>query len=290
MHNKKSLIIALIGEPNSGKSTLLNALIGEKVSIVTHKVQTTRFNIKGILNEGDTQLVFIDTPGLFDAKRPLEKAIFRNAINSFEEADIICLMFDINKLKNASYRNVLNFTKNIKKPLFAIINKIDLIPKEELLPTIQMLADEKIFSEIIPLSALKKTGLERVTKFFVSQAKPGPWYYEEDEITDQSVKSICEEITREQTFIQLHQEIPYSLKVETEKWEETEDSVSIYQAIFVVKDSQKVIALGKNGSKIKDIGKRARFEMGKLLGKKVHLFLYIKVRENWIERDFNKYI
>lgn len=288
--NKKSLVIALIGEPNAGKSTLLNALVGEKISIVTHKVQTTRHNIRGVVNEGDTQLVFIDTPGLFDAKRTLERAIVKAATNSFEEADIVCLMFDINRLKGDAYKEVLNFVKNTKKPLFAIINKIDLLPKDELLPLIQKLADENIFQEIIPLSALKATGVARITQFFVSQATPGPWYYEEDEITDQSMKNICEEITREQAFILLHEEIPYSLKVETEIWQEAITSVTIHQALFVVKNSQKVIALGKGGSKIKEIGKRARHEMGKLLGKKVHLFLYIKVREDWIERDFSKYV
>ncbi len=290
MSNQKSLVIALIGEPNAGKSTLLNALVGEKISIVTHKVQTTRHKIRGIINEGDTQLVFIDTPGLFNAKRTLERAIVKAATTSFEEADIVCLMFDVNRLKGDAYKEVLNFVRHIHKPLFAIINKIDLLPKDEILPLIQKLADENIFKEIIPLSALKSSGVDRITKFFVSQAKEGPWHYLEDEITDQPIRNICEEITREQAFIQLHQEIPYSLKVETELWEETDTSVTIHQAIFVVKETQKTIALGKGGSKIKEIGKRARLEIGKLLGKKVHLFLYIKVREDWIERDFSRYV
>jgi GTP-binding protein Era len=290
MKDQKNLVIALIGEPNAGKSTLLNALVGEKISIVTHKVQTTRYNIRGIVNEGDTQLIFIDTPGLFSAKRTLERAIVKAATTSFDEADIVCLMFDVNKLNSDAYKDVLPFVQNTKKPLFAIINKIDLISKEEILPLIKKLADENIFKEIIPLSALKSSGIEHITEFFLSQAKEGPWHYLEDEVTDQPIRNICEEITREQAFILLHQEIPYSLKVETEIWKETEATVTIHQAIFVMKETQKTIALGRGGSKIKEIGKRARLEISKLLGKKVNLFLYIKVREDWIEKDFSKHV
>ena len=290
MNNQKSITIALIGEPNAGKSTLINALVGQKISIVTHKVQTTRHKIRGVVNEGDTQLVFIDTPGLFMPKRTLEKAIVRAATSSFEEADIVCMLFDINRLISNHHKDALEFIKNVKKPLFAIINKIDLVDKDKLLPLIKSLADECIFQEIIPLSAIKNSGIKRITNFFLSQATEGPWQFIDEEITDQSVRSICEEITREQAFIQLHQELPYSLKVETEKWEEGELTLSIHQTIFVTKDSQKIIALGKGGAKIKEIGRRARMEIAKLIGKRISLYLYIKVREDWIERDFSKYV
>ncbi|MDF3047175.1 MAG: GTP-binding protein Era [Candidatus Midichloriaceae bacterium] len=290
VNNQKSLTVALIGEPNAGKSTLLNALVGEKVSIVTHKVQTTRHNIKGVVTEGETQIIFIDTPGLFDAKRTLEKAIVKSAKTSFEEADIVCLMFDVNKLKADLHKDILSFVKSTRKPLFAIINKTDLVTKDEILPLIQKLSDENIFQEIIPISAMNESHVERIKDFLKSHAQPGPWHYEDGEITDQSIRNICEEITREQAFILLHQEIPYSLKVETEMWEEEGELVTIHQALFVVKESQKAIALGKGGIKIKEIGKRARYHIGKLLDKKVRLFLYIKVREDWIERDFGSHV
>lgn len=289
-NTQKSLTIALIGEPNAGKSTLLNALVGEKISIVTHKVQTTRHNIRGIINHENTQLVFIDTPGLFDAKRALEKAIVKSAVSAFDEADIVCLMFDINKLKGNVYKDVFAFIKKINRPIYAIINKVDLVAKDTLLPIMENLYAEGIFKEVIPLSALKSLGVPKFIEFLTKQALERPWEYEEDEMTDQPVRTICEEITREQAFILLHEEIPYSLKVETEKWEEDEDSVSIHQAIFVMKESQKAMVLGKGGIKVKEIGQRARFQMADLLGKRVSLYLYIKVRENWIEKDFSKYV
>lgn len=287
LDNQKTITIALIGEPNAGKSTLLNSIVGEKISIVTHKVQTTRHNIRGIINNGDTQLVFIDTPGLFDAKRTLEKAIVKSATSAFDEADIVCLMFDINKLKGNVYKEVFDFIKQIKKPIYAVINKIDLVAKDELLPIMQSLHEEGIFEEIIPLSALKALGVQKFIDFLSSKAPKRIWGYQEDEMTDQTIRSICEEITREQAFILLHEEIPYSLKVETEKWEEDDKLVKIYQAVFVMKESQKAIALGKGGTKIKEIGQRARHQMSHLIGKKVSLYLYIKVRENWIEKDFS---
>lgn len=288
MSNQKSLNIALIGEPNAGKSTLINSFVGQKISIVSHKVQTTRHKIKGVVNIDDTQLVFIDTPGLFVPSHTLEKTIVKNAISAFDEADIICMVFDANRISNNYYQSVLEFIKNVKIPIYALINKIDLINEDELLPLIKKLDEEGLFAEIIPISAIKVKDVNRVTKFLLSKAILGPWQFIDDEITDQTIRSMCEEITREQVFLHLHQELPYSIKVETEKWEEGSLMVSIYQVIYVMKNSQKIIVLGKNGTKIKEIGKRSRQEISKLIDKKINLYLYVKIKEDWIERDFNE--
>jgi len=255
----KSLIIAIIGQPNAGKSSLLNRIIGEKIAIVTHKVQTTRFNIKGIYNHEKTQLVFIDTPGIFDPKETLEKAIVKNALNALYEADLICLLIDGNRFIQSDIDEaVLKHLKSIKKPIYAVINKIDLLPrKQDILPLINKLTEYNLFKEYFPLSALNGEGVEHFIKFLLVQALDKPWLYIDDEITDQPLRNLCEEITREQAFTLLHQEIPYSLKIETEKWEETENEVRIYQAIFALKNTQKSIILGKAGSKIKEIGRQS---------------------------------
>ncbi|MCE2993249.1 MAG: GTPase Era [Candidatus Jidaibacter sp.] len=288
-YETKLLSVAIVGEPNAGKSTLLNTLIGENISIVTHKVQTTRENIRGICTLDKTQIVFIDTPGIFSASRVLEKAIVSNALSAFDDADIICLIIDVHKLKGKTYLDIIQKLKGTKRPVYAIINKVDMVAKETLLPMIGELSELGVFEEIFPISALKDIGVDHFKKFLMSKAVPSDWMFAEDEITDKPIRFIAEEITREQAFFLLHAELPYSLKVETEKWEETEDSVKIYQCIFVNKQSQKVIALGTKGSKIKAIGQRSRKKISELLGKPVHLFLYIKVREDWIEREFSEH-
>lgn len=286
MNEQKSLTVAIIGEPNAGKSTLVNQLVGMEISIVTHKVQTTRENIKGILTEGDTQIVFLDTPGIFEPDRTLEKAIVANALSSLKEADVICMMIDLKGMQSGSYLTLIEKVKSLKKPIYAIINKIDLVAKENILPLINELSEKNFFVEIFPISALKNKGIEHFKKFLMKEAKPGAWHFVEDEATDRNVRTIAEDITRKHAYLHLHKELPYSLKVETEKWEEFETSVKIYQCIYLLKQSQKAIALGTNGAKLKDIGIRARHDIAKLLGKKVHLFLYVKVRENWIEKEF----
>lgn len=282
----KLLTVAIIGEPNAGKSTLLNTLIGEEISIVTHKVQTTRENIRGICNIDKTQIVFIDTPGIFNATRTLEKAIVGNALGALDETDLVCVIIDLNKLKSKGYLNIIERIKKSKKPIYALINKVDLIEKTKLLPMIAELSQTGLFEEIFPISALKNQGVPHFKEFLISKAIPSPWIFEEDEITDKPMRFIAEEVTREQAFILLHEELPYSLKVETEKWEETLSAVKIYQCILLNKQSQKIIALGTHGNKIKEIGERSRKKIALLLGKTVHLFLYIKVREDWIEREF----
>lgn len=288
-HETKLLSVAIVGEPNAGKSTLLNTLIGENISIVTHKVQTTRENIRGICTIDKTQIVFIDTPGIFTASRTLEKAIVSNALASFDDADIICLIIDVNKLKGKTYIEIIEKLKGTRRPIYAIINKVDMVAKETLLPMMQELAELGVFQEIFPISALKDVGVEHFKNFLMSKAAPSDWMFDGDEITDKPIRFIAEEITREQAFFLLHAELPYSLKVETEKWEETDEEIKIYQCIFVNKQSQKIIALGTKGSKIKAIGQRSRKKISELLGKPVHLFLYIKVREDWIDREFSEH-
>ncbi len=287
--NKKCLTVALVGESNAGKSTLLNELIGHKVSIVTHKVQTTRYNIRGVTNIDDTQLIFIDTPGIFDPSGILEKAIVNQAVGAFDEADIICVVFDSRRIQHPVLNIIKKYAEQSGKKCYAIVNKVDLVEKEKLLPRLQEIYDLGIFTEVFPISALKAYGTKHFLEFLLKQAPESPWHFIEDEMTDQPVRKIAEEVTREQAYLLLHEELPYSLKVETELWEDQEDgSIKIYHAIFINKATQKPIVLGKGGIKIKEIGQRARKEISKILGKKIHLFLHVKVREDWIEKDFGK--
>ncbi len=285
--SKRNLTVSLVGEPNAGKSSLLNSIIGEKVSIVTHKIQTTRFNIRGIFTKDNTQIVFVDTPGIFQPERRLEKAIVRNALNSFEQADIICLILDVRNYNPDNLLQLRSYLTKSNKTCYAIINKIDLIQKVKLLEIIKELNSTKLFQELFMVSATKGDGIQNLVNFLMKQAKPGLWIYDEDQLTDQSARSVAEELTREQAFFLLHEELPYSLKVETDKWEDCQDgSIKIYQTVYVLKEQQKAIVLGASGSKIKEIGRRSREEIANLLNKKVHLFLHVKVREEWIDRDY----
>lgn len=283
----KCSVIALVGQPNVGKSTLLNAIVGQKISITTHKAQTTRYNIRGAANLGDAQLVFIDTPGLFDPKKTLEKAIVKEAINSFDECDAICLIIDSVKIDEFLPDQLKTYLSKNKKKCFAILNKVDLIKnRDSLLPIIKQVYDTGLFEEVFPISASKGLGVDKFMQYFANKAEEGPWMFLNEEFTDTPVRKIAQEITREKAFILMHEEIPYSLKVETETWQEMEDgSVKIYQAIFVNKEAHKSMILGKAGGKIKEIGTRARRDISRLLGQKVHLYLHVKVREDWMEKD-----
>lgn len=288
--NTKCSVIALVGDPNVGKSTLLNKFIGQKISITTHKVQTTRVNIKGITNVGNTQLIFIDTPGIFNADKKLERSIVAEAMSGLESAEKICVIFDVYNLESNAFDKIKDKLKvKGKENCIAIINKIDLIKnRDDLLPKLKEIFDSGYFSEVFPISAVKEKGTEEFLSFVAQNSPDGEWLYGADEITDKSVKEIAEEITREKAFILLHKELPYSLKVETEKWEEDSDGiVSIYQAIFVTKESQKNIVVGEKGSKIKEIGTRARKSISLMLDQKVRLFLFVKVREKWIDKDYS---
>ncbi len=291
---QKSLFISIIGEPNAGKSTLLNSIIGQKISIVTHKVQTTRENIKGILNINDTQLVFIDTPGVFDPKKPLEKFIVKNAFKGLEEGSVTALIIDGKRgLSPFIKEKILHNPALLKnRKLVVLINKVDEVSQEQLFRLTGQLDEMGVFSEIFAISALKNLGVDKFLQHLVSIAKKNPWLYDAEALTDISVRSIAEDITREKVFLHLHRELPYSIKVETDKWEDGEDDdvTVIYQSIFVLKQSQKSIVLGKGGQKIKTIGMQARYEIEQLLEKRVKLYLHVKVREDWIERDFKEFL
>lgn len=278
--------IALIGAPNVGKSTLANFLVGQKISIVSPKVQTTRNTIKAIMVEDNTQIVFLDTPGVFIPKttRPLERAIVRGAWQAIKEADFVCLLIDANKGLGVANEKILEDLEFHKIKPIIVINKIDSIAKENALSIIASLV-EKGFEKIFLISATTGDGISDLKKYLISIAKEGSWQFNDDEVTDAPMKFIASEITREKLFLKLNQDLPYSLYVKTDSWEDLKNGqVKIHQTIFVLKESQKMIVLGKGGSMIKQIGEEARKEISAMLGTKVHLFLFVKVEENWINK------
>ncbi len=326
----KIATIALVGQPNVGKSTLINTIIGYKLAIVTPKVQTTRRNLKGVLNSDNTQLVFIDTPGLFEAREDhkLENLIVKNAWKGIKQSDCIAFIFDaIKSFKDPEYKkveseiisNIKDFlvkyekgsksTSNNSKRLIAIVNKIDLLDKtydkklnqipksyENILDNKESANEEKlleinnyieslgIFEKIFHLSATDGLGIDSLIDFLNTSATPGKWLFEDEVYTDSTEREILEELTREQLYLHLHDELPYSLKVETDSWTEQEDgSAIVHQSIYVIKNSQKAILLGKGGSMIKEVGIKTRKMAEEALERKVHLFLYVKVREDWIK-------
>ena len=280
---KRSGFVSIVGAPNAGKSTLLNTLIGQKLSIVTHKVQTTRTSVKGILIENHSQIIFIDTPGIFQANKNLEVAIVSAAMNGIKDADVVLFIVDCTKGLNNEILFVIEKLKNVKIPVILAINKIDLINKEKLLFLIDLYKDKISFKEIFMISAVKKNGIEPLTKWLSLNIPISEWLFPEDQLTDIPVKQLASEFTREVIFKYIHQEIPYSLSVENETWEEKKDrSIKIDQIIFVETENQRKILLGRSGAKIKEISIQARNEIGKFLGVKVHLFLFIKVRKNWL--------
>lgn len=285
---QKSAFIAIIGEPNAGKSTLLNQIAGQKVSIVTHKVQTTRENVKAIFTNSktQTQLVFTDTPGLFAAERKLEQYIVSNAFKSFHENDVIAVLIDARFGVSEFMERLLKTNKELQKAeaIIAIINKVDLVTPAEIYTHIDRLKEFGIFKDFFAISALKGHRVAELVQYLEGYAQTMPWIYDEEQPTDSPMRKIAEEITREKVFLNLHRELPYSMMVETERWEETEDEIILFQAIYVLKESQKKIVLGKGGSKIKTIGQQARYEIKQMAGKRVHLELFVKVRDNWIDK------
>lgn len=282
---KSCSFIALIGAPNAGKSTLLNQLIGSKVSIVSPKIQTTRNVVTGICMEGNAQLVFFDTPGIFTPhpSRTLEKAMVSAAWGQLEDADLLCLLVDASRAVSDETKSIISTLKERKKQAILILNKIDLVEKPKLLELAQKFHEEGVFTDIFMASATTGDGVKDLRKFFAGKATPGPWMYPEDQISTAPQRFIAAEITREKLFLHLQQELPYNLTVVTEKFEERKNDIKLYQAIFVTRDNHKKIILGKGGSLIKRIGEEARKELGKVLGRKVHLFLFVKVREDWVE-------
>ncbi|MEZ2332742.1 GTPase Era [Mesorhizobium sp. RCC_202] len=274
--------VALIGAPNAGKSTLINQLVGAKVSIVTHKVQTTRAIVRGIATHERAQIVFVDTPGIFKPKRRLDTAMVTTAWGGAKDADVVVLLIDAERGIRGDADAILDRLKDVRQPMLLVLNKVDRVKPETLL-ALAATANERVpFKRTFMVSALTGSGCKDLLDYLAETLPAGPWYYPEDQISDLPMRQLAAEITREKLYLRLHQELPYSSHIETEKWEEKKDgSVRIEQVIYVERDSQKKIVLGHKGETIRAIGQAARMEIAGILEQKVHLFLFVKVRENW---------
>jgi GTP-binding protein Era len=277
--------IALIGAPNVGKSTLINALVGTKVAIVSHKVQTTRALLRGIATADGAQLVFIDTPGIFAPKRRLDRAMVTNAWSGAHDADIAAVLIDakrgLDEEADALFERLADVGPS-RKPRILLINKIDLVEKSALLGLVKAANARATFAATFMISALTGDGVADVKSWLAARAPAGPWHYPEDQITDAPLRQLAAELTREKLYLRLHQELPYQSTVETEVWKELKDgSTRIEQTIYVERESQRKIVLGKGGATIKAIGAEARREIADMLEAPVHLFLFVKVREHW---------
>lgn len=278
----RSGFVALIGATNAGKSTLLNKLVGAKVSIVSHKVQTTRAIVRGITIHKNAQIVFMDTPGIFKPRRRLDRAMVTTAWGGAKDADAIMMLIDSERGLKGDAETILEGLKHVEQPKMLVLNKIDQVSREDLLKLATAANEFVDFERTFMISALTGSGCDDVLDYLAMKLPEGPWYYPEDQISDLPMRQLAAEITREKLFLRLHQELPYSSHVETEKWEERKDgSVRIEQVIYVERDSQKKIALGKNGDAIKAISMASRKELSEILEQPVHLFLFVKVRENW---------
>ena len=278
----RSGFVALIGATNAGKSTLINRLVGAKVSIVTHKVQTTRALVRGIATHGQAQIVFVDTPGIFRPRRRLDQAMVTTAWGGAKDADVIMLLIDAERGIRGDAEAILESLKDVRQPKILVLNKIDRVKPEALLELTQRANELVPFERTFMVSALTGAGCDAILDYFAQSLPAGPWYYPEDQLSDLPMRQLAAEITREKLYLRLHQELPYSSHVETEKWEEKKDgSVRIEQVIYVERESQKKIVLGAGGETIRSIGQAARKDIGEILEQKVHLFLFVKVRENW---------
>ncbi|WP_062212068.1 GTPase Era [Aureimonas sp. AU12] len=278
----RSGFVAMLGAPNAGKSTLVNQLVGTKVSIVTHKVQTTRALVRGIAIKDRTQIVFVDTPGVFNPKRRLDRAMVKTAWGGAKDADIILPIVDADRGINDEVLAIMERLKDVKHPKVLLLNKVDQMRRDRLLAMTQEISTKGDFERIFMISALKGSGCDDLMAFLAQRLPEGPWYYPEDQISDLPLRQLAAEITREKLFLRLHQEIPYASTVETERWENRPDgSVRIEQTIYVERDSQKAIVLGHKGETVKAIGQAARKEITEAAEQTVHLFLFVKVRENW---------
>src|SRR5438105_6756243 len=276
--------IALIGAPNAGKSTLLNALVGSKVSIISHKVQTTRALIRGIAVEGQSQLIFVDTPGIFAPRRRLDRAMVTTAWSGAHDADIVAVLIDVKSGLNDDAEALLKKLKEVRQSKVLILNKVDLVEKARLLALAQTANDTARFAATFMISATKGDGVADVRQWLAKHVPAGPWHYPEDEVSDAPLRQLAAEVTREKLYLKLHQELPYQSTVETESWSERKDgSVRIEQTVYVERESQKAIVLGERGRMIKSIGAAARAELERLFERRVHLFLFVKVRERWSE-------
>jgi GTPase len=276
--------VTLIGAPNVGKSTLLNALVGTKVSIVSPKVQTTRTLVRGITIEGMAQIIFIDTPGIFAPRRRLDRAMVTTAWGGAEDADIVGVLVDAKRGVDEDTAALLRRVADVAHPKMLLINKVDLVEKSSLLPLVKRLNEQIAFRTTFMISALTHDGVDDVKKWLAAHIPEGPWHYPEDQISDAPLRSLAAEITREKLYLWLHQELPYQSTVETDQWKELKDgAVRIEQTIYVARESQRKIVLGKGGQTIKTIGAAARKEIAEIVDKPIHLFLFVKVREGWAD-------
>ncbi len=274
--------VALIGAPNAGKSTLLNALVGAKVSIVSRKVQTTRTQVRGIAMVDGTQIVFVDTPGIFQPKRRLDRAMVESAWGGASDADLVALLVDVRKADEPETLAILDRLKDVRQPKALILNKVDTIDKPLLIDIAAKLNERAGFDATFMIAALTGYGVRDMAAWLAKRMPKGPWLYPEDQISDAPLRFLASEITREKLFERLHDELPYRSTVETETWETRKDgSVKINQTIFVEREGQRKIVLGEGGATIKAIGSAARKEIAEAAETKVHLFLFVKVRENW---------
>ena len=282
--HQKCGLVAVVGAPNAGKSTLVNGLVGQKVAIVSPKAQTTRVRLMGVALEGDTQILLVDTPGIFEPKRRLDRAMVAAAWGGAEGADLIAMVVDA---KGGLGPKVLPIAEGLagrREKKFLILNKVDLADKARLLVHAETLNAKVGFAETFFVSATTGDGLPELKAALAAEMPVGPWHFPEDQVSDASERSLAAEVTREQLYLQLHAELPYDSAVETEQYKEREDgSVEIHQQILVARTTQRAIVLGKGGARIKEIGARARAELAMLMERKVHLYLHVKVKENWDE-------
>ena len=276
--------VALIGAPNAGKSTLLNQLVGSKVSIVTHKVQTTRALVRGIAMHGEAQIIFVDTPGIFSPRRRLEKAMVTTAWGGAGDADLVALLIDARKGMTEEAEAIIKRLADVRQPKILILNKVDVADRPKLLELAAVANAQLDFDQTFMVSALTGDGAGDLMDYIAEQMPEGPWLYPEDQISDLPMRWLAAEVTREKLMLRLHEELPYALTVETENWKDTRDGgVRIEQVVFVARESQRKIVLGKGGSAIKAVSMAARKDLAEMLERPVHLFLFVKVRENWVD-------
>jgi GTP-binding protein Era len=274
--------VALIGAPNVGKSTLVNALVGSKVTIVSRKVQTTRALIRGIVIEGNAQIILVDTPGIFAPRRRLDRAMVSTAWSGAHDADLVCVLLDAKAGIDEEAQAILAKLESVAHPKILVLNKVDLVQREKLLAMAQAANERMRFEHTFMISALSGDGVDDLRWTLAQMVPEGPFHYPEDQMSDAPMRHLAAEITREKIYSHLHQELPYQSTVETDSWTDRKDkSIRIEQTIYVERESQRKIVLGKGGATIKSIGAQARAELAEIMGVPVHLFLFVKVRENW---------
>jgi GTPase len=277
-------LVAIVGAPNAGKSTLVNALVGQKVAIVSPKAQTTRTRLMGVALSGAAQIMLVDTPGIFEPRRRLDRAMVQAAWGGAADADVIALVVDARAGLGPKVMSIVAALQSRPEPKLLVLNKVDISAKEKLLVHAQRLTDALTFEDVFMVSATTGDGVDDLKRALAMRVPAGPWHFPEDQVSDVTDRMLAAEVTREQLYLQLHSELPYASTVETEQYKERDDgSVEIHQQILVARPTQRAIVLGKGGAQIKMIGERSRLELEQLLGRKVHLYLHVKVKENWDE-------